>query len=168
MVKRKHFVVFYSPGTLFSEESELPIVRWDPKLAVLASRHILERYNAKPYGFRFSTQLCSDPISDWEGGTLEVAPKEVATSAMYFITGSLVTLDDVEARKDEKDFTLILNMKANNYPIVVVNENSFRSTLPFREEDVVVDKEGNIQERGDSDVCVMYRAMVKERWAHES
>lgn len=54
---RKHFVTFYSPGTFVAEETELPIDAWDIDKAVKMAHKIVERYEARPYGFRFSTRV---------------------------------------------------------------------------------------------------------------
>lgn len=53
---KKHFVIFYSPGTFFNEESTLPIDSWDIDKAIEMSKSIKERYNATPFGFCLSLE----------------------------------------------------------------------------------------------------------------
>lgn len=48
---RKHFVKFFSPGTLYSETTVRSIESWDTKQAAQIARGIKERYGSKPYGF---------------------------------------------------------------------------------------------------------------------
>lgn len=156
---RKHQVTFYSPGTFVSESSTYPIESWDPAKAVEMAKNISERYNAKPYGFKFQTLLVHAPVEDGEGGRMEVPGKVVKTSGTYFLTGKLETFDEVEARNDDKERILRSNMEGNGMWIVCVNTNSYRSTMPFEEEDKVVDERGVVIEEGNSSKHVGYRAV---------
>lgn len=154
---RKHQVTFYSPGTLFSESSTFDIESWDPVKAVAMSETIKERYNAKPYGFVFSTLLTHDDVPDGEGGFLQVESKTVKKSGVHFLGGRLETYDDVVARKDPKEDILQSNMRCNEDWIICINTNSFRSTMPFNVDDVIVNATGKIIERGDNPEYVAYR-----------
>ena len=155
---RKHQVRFYSPGTLFSESSVHDIDSWDTAKAVEMAERILERYNAKPYGFVFETLLVADDVPDGEGGTLRVESKRVAQSGVHFLGGKLETYDDVVARNDDKENILRSNMRGNEQWIVCINTNSWRSTMPFDEQDCIVDASGKIVERGNDPKYVAYRA----------
>jgi hypothetical protein len=160
---RSHFVSFYSPGTLFAEESTFAIESLDPKVAVGMAERVVERYGATPYGFRFETRLTHPPVPDGEGGVLEVKSRPVGISGVHFLGGRLETLDELDSRNDPKEEILRSNMRANGWPIVCVNENSFRSVQPFEEGDRIVDAEGNIVERGEDPKHVQYRASVAKR-----
>lgn len=155
--KRKHSVTFYSPGTLFSESSTKEIDSWDTKKAVEMAESIMERYNAKPYAFVFRTMKTHDDVSDGEGGFLKVEAKKEKESGYYFLGGKLETYDDVVKRNDPKEEILRSNMRANEYWIVCVNTNSFKSTLPFGEEDKIVDASGVVIESGDDPKHMKYR-----------
>lgn len=155
---RKHYVTFLSPGTFFAESTSQPIEAWDTHEATQRSRVISERYNAKPYGFYFTTVLAAAPVSDGEGGTLPVTEKEVARSGRYFLTGRIETFDEIEARADPKESILRDNMRCNGRWLVVVNENSYRSTQPFEEADSIVNAVGDVVERGNDPKWVAYRA----------
>ena len=155
---RKHQVTFYSPGTLFSESSTFDIESWDPVKAVAMSETIKERYNAKPYGFVFSTLLVHDDVPDGEGGLLHVESKTVKKSGVHFLGGRLETYDDVVSRKDPKEDILQSNMRCNEDWIVCINTNSYRSTMPFNEDDCIVDATGKIVERGNDPQRIAYRA----------
>lgn len=156
--QRKHKVTFYSPGTLFSEQSSKDIDSWDTKKAVEMAEKITERYNAKPYAFKFETWKTHAPVSDGEGGTLEVSPKLEKESGYYFLGGTLETYDDVVKRNLDSENILRSNMRGNEYWIVCINTNSFKSTMPFGEEDKIVDAAGVVIESGDAPKHVKYRA----------
>jgi len=156
---RKHKVTFYSPGTLFSESSTYDIENWDTVKAVELAEKVLERYDAKPYGFVFETFIVSDDVPDGEGGMLKVQSKSVEKSGIHFLGGWLETYDEVMLRNDDKESILRSNMRYNDNWIVCINTNSFRSTIPFNEKDCIVDAFGKITERGDSPRNVTYRAV---------
>jgi hypothetical protein len=126
----KHFVTFYSPGTFVSETSTKEIPDWDIYKAMEMAHEIVERYGATPYGFRFHTSV---------RGPDDFNPKETKRGNMYFLGGRIKTLAEVEARNDPNDRILISNMKSNDFKSVVVNDNSYRSTMPLNEGDMIVE-----------------------------
>jgi hypothetical protein len=154
-VREKLFVTFVSPGTFFAETSTKEIDSESPQLACRMAREVTERYNATPYSFVFITKLVSDPVDDGRGGKLHVDSREIRRSGNYFITGELKRFDDI--LETDKTRTLLSNMRCNDYPIVVENRNSFLATLPFASDDVIVDWDGNITQRGDDPELVAYR-----------
>lgn len=127
---KKHFVTFYSPGTFVAEESTKPIDAWDVDKAVKMARKVSERYNAKPYGFRFSTR---------ERGKDDLDSKVTKRSGLYWLGGKVETLAQVKARATEKDRILVSNMECNKYERIVTNDNSWRWTMPLEKGDVVLD-----------------------------
>lgn len=127
---QKHFVTFYSPGTLVAETSERPIEAWDTDTAMAMADEITERYGATPYGFRFSTRGRGDDDLD---------SKEIASSGLYYLGGKIETLAEVEARNDPKERILRSNMRGNGYDKVIINDNSWRWTQPLNEGDTVLD-----------------------------
>lgn len=169
MITDKHFVEFFSPGTFVSESSQLPIDDWDIKKAIELSKEITERYNATPYGFVFRTYRVSDPIDDGQGGTLTIEKKELKKSGLYYITGKVLTYDQLSVSKSKDIEILVSNMRCNLWPAVVENTNSWRFTGQFDENDCVVDYEGNVLRRGsDKDLQELKVKMKEERdkrWA---
>ena len=129
---KQHFVTFYSPGTLFAETTEKPIDSWDTAVAVKMAVKISERYNAKPYGFRFTTR---------ERGAKDLDSKVVKTSSLYYIKGKIETLEQVEARNDPKDSILVSNMRGNKWKRVVTTQTPWRWTQPLEDGDVVLQVE---------------------------
>lgn len=125
----KHFVTFYSPGTFVSEETTKPIRGWNVDQAIKMAHAITERYNATPYGFRFSTRA---------RGPNDLDSKEVKSSPFYWLGGKIETLAEVEARNDPKEAILRFNMRGNGYDKIVINDNSWRFTAPLREGDVIL------------------------------
>lgn len=161
---RKHYVTFYSPGTFFTEQSTKPVEEWDTKLAIEIAKSVLERYNAKPYAFRFKTMLEAEPVPDGEGGMLKVEPKEVeATPGLFFLGGSLFTYDEVVKRDDPKEKILRSNMEGNGMWVIIQNDNSWRFTGEFGEKDVIVDENGEVTRRGDEPKLVAYRKKMDEK-----
>lgn len=125
-----HFVTFYSPGTFVAEPTEKPIPDWDTDTAMKMAHDIVERYDATPYAFRFTTRARS-------GGDLD--SHEAKRSCLYHLGGKVETLAEVEARNDPKESILRSNMRGNGYNRIVVNDNSWRSVQPLGKDDVVLD-----------------------------
>ncbi len=126
----KHFVTFYSPGTFVAETSEKPIEKWDVDLAKRMAKNIKERYNAAPYGFRFTTR---------SRGAKDLDSKVTKTSPMYYLGGLVETLAEVKARATEKDHILVSNMECNKYDRIITNNNSWKWTQPLEKSDVVLE-----------------------------
>jgi len=124
---RKHYVDFLSPGTFVSEESSAPIEDWDTHKAAQMATHILERYGARPYAFRFRTMLTRDPLPDGEGGLFQVQPKEVAKSGLHFICGEVIRYDDIPD-DDKARRILKANMRNTDCALAVETRNGYRHT----------------------------------------
>jgi hypothetical protein len=161
MPTRKHFVVFFSPGTLFSETSRKPIDAWDVPRAAAMAKDITERHGARPYAFRFATDLVADSVPDGEGGTLNVTPKEIDKSGMHYLDGQVLRYEDVP----ETETILRSNMRCNDYPLVVETRNGYRHTDIFHEDAVLVNAEGEITDRGDNPLYLGYRIALRKEWA---
>lgn len=127
---KKHFVQFLSPGTFVSEITQKDIDSWDVEQAKVMAHAIKERHNATPYGFRFITR---------ERKENELDSSVTQTSNVYYLGGRVLTLEDVKARNDSKDSTLIWNMEANKIDRVIENTNSWKVTMPLEKDDVVLE-----------------------------
>jgi len=127
---KKHFVIFMSPGTFVAEQTEKPIDSWNVKKAVEMSKKIIERHNAKPYGFYFTTR---------ERKRSELDSKVVKSSRMYYLGGKIITLKEIKARKNPNDATLISNMECNEYERVIETNNSWRWVQPLHKGDKVLE-----------------------------
>lgn len=161
MFKQKHFVTFHSPGTFFSEENREEIEGWDIGLACEKAKSIKQRYNATPFGFSFET-IKYVVSHDEDGNEYLVNPKTEKKSGTYFLTGRLITIDDIPENDKERSI-LRSNMECNDWPIVIENTNSYRSTQPFRENDFIVDFDGNELRNGNEPALVQYRkTKIKE------
>jgi hypothetical protein len=128
----QHFVTYYSPGTFVAETSIRKIDSWDVDEAMRVARSIGERYNATPYGFRFSTRSRGDEDLD---------SKVTKESPMYYLGGKVETLAEVKRRATEKDRILVSNMEGNGYKRIITNDNSWRWTQPLNDDDIVLDYE---------------------------
>lgn len=126
---KAHFVIFFSPGTFFAEQSRKSIDSWDIEKALKMVKGITERYNATPYGFCFTTRT---------RGENDLDSRETKRSKMYFLGGTVLTLEDIKARNDPNDQILVSNMEGNGYKRVVQNCNSWKWTRPFHDGDIVL------------------------------
>ena len=133
IIVEKHFVKFYSHGTFVSERTVKDIDSWDIATAINMARDIVERHNATPYGFQFLTFARGDDDLD---------SKQTAISPMYFLGGKVETLEEIEARNLPEESILRSNMRCNGYNKVIVNTNSYKITLPFEDDDVVLAWDG--------------------------
>lgn len=163
--RRQCYVEFYSPGTFVSECTTKPIATWNRREACQLAKEVIERYGAKPYAFRFTTCIVADPVSDGQGGELKVIPKEVEESGLKFLGGRVLSYDQICQRNDPKEKILRSNMECNRQWFICINDNSWRSTMPFDEADEVVDPDtGDVLERGDTSERKQYRdRMTKQR-----
>jgi hypothetical protein len=128
---KQHFVTFVSPGTFFTEQTTKEINSWDTKKAIKMAKSVLERYNATPFGFYFSTRARKNN---------ELDSKVVNKSCMYYIgsIGKIETLEEIESRHDPEDSILISNMKGNNWDRVFTTTKGWKATLPIGKGDKVV------------------------------
>ena len=128
----RHYVTFYSPGTIVAEKTTKEIERWDTEAAVKMFRSIKERHGAIPYGFFFTTRERSQDDFD---------SRETERSNFYWLGGAVLTLAELRERNDPKDRILISNMEANGWDKVVENRNSWKWTQPLNEGDIILDIE---------------------------
>ena len=128
---RKHFVVYYSPGTLVHETSSREIESWDVEKAVAMAATIHERHGSTPFAFQFVTR---------ERGEDDLDSRKVANSPMYYLGGRIETIEEIEARNDPKERILLDNMRYNGWGKVIINDNSWRVTQPIFEGDVILDR----------------------------
>jgi hypothetical protein len=129
MEMKKHFVVFYSPGTFMAETTEKEIPSWDTALAKKMAEGITERYGATPYAFRFFTRA---------RGPKDLDSKVVKKSPTYYINCKVETLREIEKRGDPKESILISNMCCNGWKKVVTTTKGWRWTQPLEKDDIVL------------------------------
>lgn len=127
---KKHFVRFFSPGTFVAETSEKPVDEWDVDTALVMARGITERYNATPYAFQFVTYGRS--ASDLDS-------REIARSPLYWLGGTIRTIDEVRASADPDERIILRNMEGNGWDRIITNNNSWKWTQPFKDGDVLLD-----------------------------
>lgn len=140
------YVSAYSPGTFVSESSSYKVEDKCLKTAIKKISKTIERHGAKPYGFRFE---------DGNGKSL---------GGMYYVTGRLIKFEEI-SDNDEELSILKLNMRCNNFPIVIENKNSYRFTGPFNPEDCIIDWAGNVVQEGNAPELEAYRSKMKKVFA---
>jgi hypothetical protein len=129
---KKHFVTFYSPGTFVAESTTKPIPSWDVKLALEMVKFIVERHNATPYAFHFSTR---------EQGEEDLDSRETKTSNLYYLHGKVETLAQVKARALPKEKILLSNMECNGWDRIITSTRGWKWTQPLHKSDVVLNVE---------------------------
>jgi hypothetical protein len=127
---KKHYVTFYSPGTLFAETTTREIDSWDVEKAKEMVPNIKERYGATPYGFSFTTRERTE--SDFDS-------KETAKSKMFYLGGRIRTLEEVEADNKPDEEILRANMRGNDWDRVIENTNSYKTVQVLYDGDVVLE-----------------------------
>lgn len=125
----QNFVTFVSPGTFVHEKTTKKIKSWDVNKAIEMARRINERHNATPHSFYFATRRNDG----------EMDSKEVKKSCTYFLGGEVFSLEQIKARGNDSDGTLIFNMECNNIARVIENKNSWKDTLELKDDDVVLE-----------------------------
>jgi hypothetical protein len=128
----KHYVTFYSPGTFVPEQTTNEIESWDIQKALAMLSSINERYNARPYCFSFHTR---------ERGENDFEPVQTKRSGFHFIGGNhgrYFTLNEVIARNDAKDKTLIENMKCNRIDVIYETLEGWKVSIPVGDNDKLV------------------------------
>jgi len=126
---KKHFVVFYSPGTFVPETTEMLIDSWDVDKAVEMSKGIVERYGAKPYAFKFITR---------ERGEDELDSQVTKRSGNYFLGGTVHTREEILASNDPEFEILRSNIRYNDIQKIIINKNSWRFVGEFSANDVLL------------------------------
>jgi hypothetical protein len=127
---KKEFITFYSPGTFVHETRTLPIDSWDIKLAIEMASSITERYNATPFRFQFSTR---------SRGLDDLDSEITAKSPMYYLGGTIRTVDEVLSGTDPSEEILRCNVRGNGFKRILTNDNSWRTTVPLEDDDIVLD-----------------------------
>ncbi len=165
--RRKEFAEFYSPGTFLHESRFIELHEGTVEEAVRISKDVVERYQARPFGFDIVTRIISPPVDDGEGGEMIVNPKEVERRGRFFLGGKLIDFEDV-CKSEGKESIIASNMRNNGYPICIEVINGFRSTHPFGSGDVIVDPEtGEILHRGNDAIFEEYRKNKFSEWAKQ-
>jgi hypothetical protein len=137
---KKHYVVFYSPGTIVAEKNVEEIDSWDVNKAIERSKNIIQRYGAKPYGFRFKTRY---------RGPKDFDSKEVASSNMYYLPHCIArSLAEIEAENNDNNKILLDNMRINRYEKVVQTTDRWLWAQPLKPEDVILTADEEHKEEG--------------------
>jgi len=126
----KEYVKFLSPGTIMAETNIHEIEERNVDLAIELARSIKQRYNARPYGFRFVTRAREDH---------EMDSKIINTSHMYYLGGEIQTIEQVRKNNLSSERILLSNMECNNWDRIIINNNSWKWTQPLKKDDIVLD-----------------------------
>jgi hypothetical protein len=129
----KHYVTTYAPGSFVDETTSRPIEAWDVRRALEIAGEVVERYDARPFAFRFTTRDEPPPIV-LDGVARAVEPIEVAKSGMYFINAEILSLSDVEARAaaTPRAYSILAsNMRANGWAHVAETKTPYTHCAVF-------------------------------------
>jgi len=147
----KRYAVFLSPGTFFDEETareipDLPLPQ-SVELAVAMAKDVTERHGAKPYGFVFH-------VKEWDeftqnGQAFKTDVRVTQRPGIFFLGGTVKTLDDIPDTPE--NHILRSNMRNNGYQKVIENNNSWRVTKPFGDDDVLLETPRGADADADAD-----------------
>lgn len=126
---KKHYVTFSSPGTFVAEQTTKEIKDWDVKLALEMSKTIVERYDARPYGFQFFTK--KRKLKDFDS-------VEIKRSGFYYIGGKISSIEDLRNEHNPNNLILIRNMELNNWDKIWSTTEGWFWSQPLREGDIVL------------------------------
>lgn len=127
---KKHFVEYASPGTFFAESSSREIAEWSVSDAIKMMAGIVERYNARPYGFRFYTM---------ERGNEDLNASRVAKSHWYFVNCDVLTAEEILADTNPEFRIMRLNVEANGYKRIARTRTGWLAHLPMADEDEAIE-----------------------------
>lgn len=127
---KKHFVEYASPGTFFAESSSREIAEWSVSDAIKMMAGIVERYNARPYGFRFYTM---------ERGNEDLNASRVVNSHWYFVNCDVLTAEEILADTNPEFRIMRLNVEANGYKRIARTRTGWLAHLPMADEDEAIE-----------------------------
>lgn len=149
----KHYVTYYFGGRFFLEEETREVLQCDIEAAAKMSREPFEHYQHPPMYFRFSTYEEHEPIVK-DGLEFRTEPKKIAESGRFFLSGEILTYDQLLLRDREDEEILVSNIRFNQAWVVIRTPNgAFQEFGP--NDALVVD--GEVVRRGDDQDLVDYR-----------
>lgn len=150
----KNFVTFVSPGTFVQETTTKEIKKWDPKIAFEMSKKITERYDAKPFGFYFTTR---------GRGPKDLDSKITKESEMFYLLsmGEVRTREEVEKDNLKEEEILRLNMKNNDIDKIFQTTKGWKWTAPLGKKSKLVDENGNVVKY--EDICKKSNLLKSEK-----
>lgn len=143
-------VIYYSPGTFCSEENYVSVERFNLPEIVEKAKCIVQRHGATPYGFVLTKHVTGEDVPV-DGHILKLQSKEVFRSGTFYITGSIMKLQDIPDTNETR--TLRFNMEINGFQAAIENNNSYRFTGAFSKNDFVVNWNGKIVVSGRELLC---------------
>ncbi len=108
----QHEVTFLTMGKLTAKVWCRPIALWDSTTACRMIHAIADHEGARPFGFFFTSwRVEPDRVSEISG---VVKGKRVLsrTSSLFFVSGTVKTLDEIEEEDDGRARILIQNLRA--------------------------------------------------------
>lgn len=127
---KKHFVEFASPGTFFAESTSKEIDSWSVPDALKLMAGIVERHNARPYGFRFYTM---------ERGDSDLNASRTETSQFYFVNCDVLTAEEILA-DDNPDYAIMRsNVRANGIKRIARTRKGWLAHLPMDDKDEAIE-----------------------------
>lgn len=127
---KKHYVEFASPGTFVSESTQKEIEGWDIAKAIEMMSGIVERYGARPYGFRFLT---------YGRGADDLNSREIARSHFYYVNCDILTRDEILTGTDPELRIMRLNVECNGIDRVARTRSGWLGHFPMGDKDEVIE-----------------------------
>jgi len=153
-------VTYYSPGTLFSENSSFKFPNFNLADFASKAKEIKERHGAAPYGFVWEKCELPDVLPEVNGFKVTVHHKVLEKSGMNYITGDLVFASDLTAREDS---IMKSNLESNSEGIGIINKNSWKYNGFFNKKDKIVNWAGKVVRTGEDEDLMVIRNNNEEQ-----
>ncbi len=143
----QHEVTFLTMGKLTAKRWCRPIALWDSTTACRMLHAISDHEGSRPFAFFFTSwRVEPDRVSE-TSGVVKGKRELIRTSSLFFVSGTVKTLGEIEEQDDGRARILIQNLRAERRSdqtrAITVNNTSYH---PLSTGDANLDANGRLLE----------------------